>query len=182
MNDRILIDVDGVLADSTSQVLNAIHALTGLAFLPEHVTDWSYAEALGLTEEDERQAWELVGEDLDFPLYPGAVEAVADLALIADVVFVTSPHPAIPGWVNARDAWLDKHFGDVPVVHTNHKYLIPGRVLIDDKLSNVTEWAGANPEGVGILWGQPWNAGVGPLLRNVCRTSDWNVVRNLCRK
>lgn len=184
MPRRILIDVDGVLADMNSSMLAAIKEVTGHQFSPGDVTSWDYAEALGITPDEETRAWDILDQNLNFPEYPGARDAVRALKLMGlDVVFVTSPSHT-PNWVPERQRWLKKRFGDSSlIVHTKHKWLIPGVALVDDKPENVEQWAAEHPDGIGVLWAQPWNVSAIPTMRmNVCRTRDWNVVYNLLKR
>jgi 5'(3')-deoxyribonucleotidase len=179
---KILCDVDGVIADSNSHMLAAIALVTGRYFTREQITEWSYAKALGISQDDEDRAWQVMSERLEsVSPYRGAVEAVTEIAERGhDIVFVTAHHPLIPHWVHAREAWLHHYFGPAPrIIHTHHKYLISGDVLIDDKPSNVTAWAEQHPHGTGVIWAQPWNAMPMPGLLNVCRVGDWNVVAKL---
>ncbi len=178
---RVLVDCDGVVCNSDGAFRAALFNLTSQYYSAEDVTDWSYQKCLGLAEAEEALVWGEVGAHyLDFTPYPGAIEAVQGLIDAGhDVAFVTSPSPHIPEWTWWRNRWLDKHFTGVPVVHTDHKYLIGGDALIDDKFSNVAAWTGTHPRGLGILWAQPWNAGHRSLPVDICRTSDWNVVAKL---
>jgi 5'(3')-deoxyribonucleotidase len=77
---------------------------------------------------------------------------VRRLAEVHDVVFVTSPHMAIPEWTWARQRWLEKRFPGLAVIHTKHKNLIRGDAIIDDKFENVKTWI-HSAASAGWTWG-----------------------------
>ena len=153
---RILIDVDGVLADAVS------HA--GLAHA--EVTSYNHP---GLLEALKRP-----GFAADQPEYDGAVEGIR--ALGADVVFVTAPYQWNQTWAHDREGWLRERFPAAPVVHTAHKYLVKGDMLVDDNPEHLRAWVKANPYGIAILWSRPWNENdTGPWAR----TDSWLALRVL---
>lgn len=182
---RVLCDVDGVLADTTCVFLASLLDATGKHFYGDQVTSWDYKECLGISEAEEALAWECFEQyHIDYVQpSPGGVEFITDLRDAGhEVIFVTAPSKHVATWTWHRDRWLAEHFGaEIPVIHTEHKHLISGDVLIDDKSGNIINWAGANPKGLGILWNQPWNqrAGIsGPSWR-CARTNDWHVATRL---
>lgn len=146
MSERILVDVDGVLADFSQHVITRLRL--GAKLKRDDIDRW---DIFGLIEEKfsihhKKLALELM-EDITFwrrlPLMPGAKEGVA--ALIEggyEVVFVTSPWDSCVGWNVARWQWLEEHFDCKPhqLVITHAKYLVHGYTLIDDKVSHVEEW------------------------------------------
>jgi 5'(3')-deoxyribonucleotidase len=174
---RILCDVDGVICDFGSRYLDGVYAVTGCRFGPQDVTTWEHRDCLGISKEDDARVLAWVSNRLDFYEIPGAVDAVRALQCRHEVVFVTSPHSAIPTWAHERERWLNLRFPGTPVVHTHHKHLISGDVLIDDRTENVAGWLRAWPGGKGILWAQPYNAGQRP--GGMWRTNDWKEVSRI---
>lgn len=147
---RILLDVDGVLADFTSGVLNVINAHFDTAHKPEHVTRFDIAASLGLSPEQASWFKREIGSHAQFARklepYPGAVEGYARLAAVADVFIVTSPWNSNPTWTHDREWWLKKHFA-IPhsrVVHTSAKFLCAGDHLVDDKTEACVAWTDAH--------------------------------------
>lgn len=173
---RVLCDVDGVLADYTGRYLECLRLATGKCFSPAEITQWNYTDALGLTPEDEKATDEIFKRNLDLDEFPGAVEAVREIARWHQVIFVTSPSYHIPEWTYRRQAWLEQRFSGLPVIHTKHKEFIPGDVLIDDRPSNLRDWISAQQKGWGILWAQPYNA-KDYLGFRYYREDSWNGVR-----
>ena len=181
---RILLDVDGVVADLNSAFLDAVHDITGRRYQPEDVTDWEFTRCLDLLPHEEDLAWGLYAKEYqrDLQPLPGAQDAVARLEALGEVVFVTAPSSKVKDWVWHRERWIGGHFGPIPSVHTHFKHLVAGDVFIDDKWENIRDWSKANPRGLAILWSTPANAGQRlPESMNVCRTNDWNVAIRLVR-
>lgn len=157
---RILLDVDGPLADFVGAALAVVNELGATKYARSEVRDWDMDKLL---PQRLRQAfWERVtSAGFCAALRPvdGAVEVVADLRSKHEVFFVTSDMATCPTWAHERRGWLKEHFGVhfKSVVHTHAKYLVRGDVLVDDKPSHCEEWQEANPEGLAILWSMPHN-------------------------
>lgn len=173
---RVLCDIDGVVANYNQRYLECLRLATGRFHRPEEITTWEYRDCLKLTPEDEKATDEILKHNLDLDEFPGAVDAVRDIARWHQVVFVTSPSYHIPEWTYRRQAWLEKRFPGLPVIHTKHKELIPGDVLIDDRPSNLRDWIYAHHNGWGILWAQPYNANEAYGFRYT-REDSWDGVR-----
>lgn len=170
---RVLLDVDGVVADYANWYLQGVEYVTGRRYRPKDVRCWDFSKALGLTP-GEAAAVDRYNASRPLVLidpYPGALDAVKQLAAVADVVFVTSPSWTHRDWVYSREMWLRDRFLDIPTVHTNHKAVVSGDLMIDDRLENIVKWLEFNPGGHGILWAQPWNDGSYPDV--VVRTDSW---------
>lgn len=165
---RILVDVDGVLADYVGAILAGVNETLGTSFRHEDVTQWNISEALGIGSQTVRDF--AVSPDLVRGLEPirGAKEGFKMLDQTQYVYVVTCPGDT-PTWTSDREAWLWKHF-QFPrsrVVHTYCKHIIQGDMLIDDNVDNVRAWAAEHKYGVALLWDRPWNqrADVGRYTR-----------------
>jgi len=177
---RVLLDVDGVLADFVGSYLrhvNAIHAArVPTCYQASDVTQWDIDAALSISKDVAERASANMGqpgECLAIKPYASALGGVRMLREIADVRIVTSPFSSAT-WTHERERWLALQFGIAPteVSHTRDKTIVAGDALIDDKTSTLVAWQRAFPSGVAILWDQPWNqrdawSGV--------RTSSWDV-------
>jgi 5'(3')-deoxyribonucleotidase len=160
---RVLIDVDGVLADFIGAVLPIVERITGGRYIHEHVTHFDFSASLGLTKEHAAAVKRKIGETAGFAisLQPlgGAIDGVRRLRSIADVYVVTSPWNSNATWTHEREAWLKRWF-DIPhshVIHTSAKYVCLGDVFVDDKTEAVDEWRAAHPQGVAVQWSTPHN-------------------------
>lgn len=159
---KILLDVDGVIADCQAPIHLAAELHLGRPLPgPEHWHSFDFGESMRMTKSESRSfsAW-VVGTNLPWhiKLYPYAEVLVARLQAIGEVVFVTSPWDGFAQWIPARRHLLEP-FG-LGIVFTHDKHTVPGDVLIDDKAETVLR-----NRSRGILWDQPWNRGVDGLTR-----------------
>lgn len=134
---KLLIDVDGVLADFVGGVRRTLNlpadwAPTRFELQQDPLVGPRWKElcaaiaepgwCLGLHEFADTYA------DLCFKLITNGHE----------VQFVTSPWKSSPHWVAERTEWLQAFFGpDARVVFTSEKHLVKGDWLIDDKPEHV---------------------------------------------
>lgn len=175
---RVLLDVDGVLADFLSAAKQVVMDVTGRPLSELALQDWNIFRLYDKeTENKFYEVFKREGWCMSLAPYFRAQEGVellrkADL----DVYFLTSPMHG-RHWAYERAAWLMKHFGakNDHIIQTNAKYVCKGRVLVDDKPAHVENWQGAHPGGIGILWDRQYNQG----SHWKPRTNGWNVVREL---
>jgi 5'(3')-deoxyribonucleotidase len=179
---RLLLDVDGVIADFPQYYLDVVQAKFGVAHSVESITQWNIGEAIGLHPDRRdivREALQEPGVAMSLRAYPKSIKAVRKLQKMTDVFFVTSPLGS-PTWPYDRERWLKAHLhmGEDPrVTHTHDKYICNGDLFIDDKMEHIKAWKKHNPLGHAVLWAQPWNktwtmSGPTPDIR----TNDWNYV------
>jgi len=158
---RILLDCDGVLTTSfVDRVCEILRANNHDAH-PHHIEQWDIMKHFKIPKHAEETIYEKMeqkGVAFDFEPAPGAVEFVRELHTWADVYVVTSPMGG-KHWPHDRQRWL-KHWFDIPANHVlniKHKFVVKGDVLVDDKLSNLTEWHMEFPQGTPIFWRLPQN-------------------------
>jgi 5'(3')-deoxyribonucleotidase len=183
---RVLLDVDGVLADLLTPCLAVASELVGRELTAADLPDWHFESLLpapGMIKE----LWRRIGAYgvcRFLKPHPGAVEGVRALSEVADVYAVTAPLSANPQWTSEREAWLLQHFA-IPrnrVVHTSAKYVVSGAMLVDDKPAHVGEWAREHERGIPVLWEHPHTAShkFGYAVEHrVVRTRDWSALRTL---
>lgn len=160
---RALVDCDGILSDFIGGALATLNELYDTSFQREHVTEFDFTKALGMSAPAAAAAKRAIGSAVGFArhldVYPGAIDGMRRLHDIAEVYVVTSPWNSNPTWCHDREAWLDRHFG-IPharVIHTSAKHLIAGDVLVDDKTSTCEAWRAAWPSGTAVQFGTPHN-------------------------
>ncbi len=167
---RVLLDVDGVLADFTSAWIEAYMKCGGNRITESDVTDWDFDACVpraSSLREYIRSYTHAPGFATQLAPYPGAIKAVKRIMQVAHVAFVTSPLSSRT-WAHDRAEWLRNHFGDCTIVSTSEKHWVAGDLLIDDRADNVLKWLEHWPNGEGIVWERPWNAEY--QLR---QTTDW---------
>jgi 5'(3')-deoxyribonucleotidase len=177
---RILLDVDGVCANWTGAVADRIYKHSG-GEVAMDLTKWFRNADLPAAIRARVMAdMNAPGFCYGFDVLPGAKEAIGELrAAGCEVHFVTSDWNS-PTWVYDRNRWLVKHkLADAPrgVTYTPDKYVVKGDIFVDDKVSNVLEWREAWPNGIGIVWAQPWNAD----YRGMNRFNDWGLLLDIAK-
>jgi 5'(3')-deoxyribonucleotidase len=155
---RILLDVDGPLADFTTALCDALRRRGHDSVYPDKIQHWCLKESLGPAVEDVDDILCTKGFVRSLPWVEGAPFLIVALQAIADVVCVTSPWPS-KYWVPERVEWLSPwvHADDVLFVRSKRKALISGDVLVEDHPGIAAAWLDANPNGRAILVDRPWN-------------------------
>lgn len=158
MRNRLLVDVDEVLADFQTPMFEALFELYGRRLTPEDCDVWDCFSVMAPNERKgvfsiiEKPGW---CEGLKPK--PGAIDGIRRLREIVDVVAVTSHFPTSRTWVHERDNWLQGvfHFDRKHIVHTSSKFFIDGDAFLDDNPTHVTDWLSAHPRGLAMLWHIP---------------------------
>ena len=146
---RVLIDVDGVVADFQGLYTSLARHRFELSADADTYIDkyWDVGDSLGLTQAQKDTIEKCLNEPgvaANMDPFPSAIEAIKRLDEKYDVFFVTSHKRESPTWVFERENWLIHHFGNTlggKVVSTHYKYLVVGDVLIDDKKGHIDRWA-----------------------------------------
>lgn len=153
---RLLLDVDGVIANCASPVHRFAQKLLRRPLPgPETWTSWDHDTAMGLTAEESRDFHrEIKKSDVAFDIqfYENAEQTVEKLKQAFELVFVTAHWHYYPAWVPARDHLLEPF--NVPVVYTHSKNLVFGDYLVDDRASTIE----AGGPWRGLLFRRPWNS------------------------
>ncbi len=113
--------------------------------------------------------------------YPGAVEAVQEIAGYADVVIITS----VPGAaIHDRTDWLARHRIPCAELHvtTQSKHLIQPHcdVYIDDGPHNVQDLRNHTSATI-LIWDRPWNREERTTDAQVRRVYNWQEVVDFVR-
>lgn len=155
---RILMDVDGVVADLVGAVCAELEASDFGLRTPEDFVSYEFGKVL---TEGERKAitrsLAAPGFCSSIPWYPAGRMFVECLKEIGEVVAVTKPFAAGRTWAWERQQWLGPLVSQV--VHTGYKECVRGDVLIEDCTDHVAAWLNENELGWAILIDRPWNRG-----------------------
>jgi 5'(3')-deoxyribonucleotidase len=157
----VLLDCDGILSDFTRAALELVFEVTGRRYAASSITTWEVFDSLAQEREYQHEVYRILkgtGGCLSIPVYESALEGVAKLRELADIVVVTSPFKGSPTWAHERELWLEKHFQLEQVIHARSKERVHGDFFVDDKSEHVSDWlnywvrSGRDPEACGILW------------------------------
>ncbi len=160
---RILIDIDGVVADLNEAAASRLE-LRGseTARLAAHMRSargWSFTK--GLPKKDAALILGVLAEPgfyADLPVIPGARAALAGMRDAGhDVFFVTSPWLSNPTCASDKLGWVERHFGLVMAYRTviaGDKTVVTGDFLVDDK-PDITGCAA--PSWTQVFYTRPWN-------------------------
>lgn len=150
-----MVDVDGVLADFTGA------ALRGTSLKPENVKSWELFDQLNPEEV------KYVKDKLSSPYFwAHEIKPREDARGFGDrlsalgfdhIIVVTSP------WnqevIAARAEWMYKHFKNQfdALAFEKHKQCVPGDLLIDDGVHNLSAWAKVHGYEGAVCMAQPYN-------------------------
>lgn len=190
MTKTLLVDVDGVLIDFTTEFLRIANRLAGTNYVHADVTQWNLQDLPGLPEHS-KEIWKEVhrfGFAGSLLPYHGAQEGLEKLKELGDVYIVTSPLiPTMDAgpldgqtffFERVRSLWEHFRIPAKRIIFAEAKNLIRGDVFIDDKLLNVVNWSADHPYGMPVLWKQPYNEGQarpGMIHTNSWETLTWTI-------
>ena len=159
---RVLIDVDGVMADLVGVLAPMVDRK------PSDFTGYSFDKMLGRYELGLLEnAMAEEGFAAKLPWYPEARTWVSAMCEAKDIelLAVTAASPRRSRtWEYDRRLWLSDYFApsDVLFVPAQHKCLIEGDFLIEDNLATVRQWIERHPDGTAYLVDRSWNRGALP--------------------
>lgn len=160
--NRLLIDQDGVLADSMGSVTRTVKQELGVELCHYDVQDYWFKDMVVqpeyLLEVMKRPRF---FRELD--VITGAREAINRLREQYDVVVCTAPLKGSYDAETEKREWLAEHFdtelAETAIV-TEDKARVLGRVLLEDN-PHIDRFAGWQP----VMFHQPWNTQVTDLPR-----------------
>lgn len=169
-----LFDMDGTLADFDASMRLKLEALRAPGEDPQSDTtafeDVSYVRARRRLIKAQPGFWrELAPIPLGFQLLE---EARAQRFLCQ--ILSKSPRK-IPAAAGEKIEWCVRHVPDLPIVLSEDKGLVYGKLLCDDWPEYIERWLTWRPRGLVIAVAQPWNVGIDEKFsRNVVRFDGTN--------
>lgn len=132
---RLLIDMDGVMADIYQQAINFEFAESGRRIRLEDVQGKDEIVAFPNAKRHVREK----GFFRTAPVMPGAVQTITELHKHYEI-FVVSAAMEFPNSLEEKYHWLDEHFpfiGWQHIVLCGVKTVVQGDILIDDHYKNL---------------------------------------------
>jgi 5'(3')-deoxyribonucleotidase len=178
----IALDVDDVVADTSTAWVAAVNARHGMVLSVRDWTEWGLGNIYGDEIANKLYA-ELGIVDFYDRVVPctGAVEAIRELRGAGlRCIFVTREVDG-PGMSGRKWSWLQNHGLAGPEHRRDYfeaidKSVFRAELLVDDGLHNVLPF----PTG-GVLMTRPWNTSATDLPTKVQRASDWSGAMGLIR-
>lgn len=176
---RLGIDLDGVVADFHVGWMERYNAEFGAGLHHSQVVEWDGLERLThFRSLDEFWAWAQLGDRRifrDLPVFPGAVEAITELAAEYRIIIVSSKFDwAIPDTLE----WLAEHRILAREIHfVWDKTRVPCDVYLEDAPHNLEALVATRPGSVVCRMVQPWNR---PVVGAV-DVADWSQFARLVR-
>lgn len=182
---NIGVDIDGVLADQTREILQRINRRTGSHFRKRDVTSWNANLAgIDIEVEIEQSLQKDPGYVRRMQLIQGARVALDQLAKEHELVAITNRAGEM---LEVTEDWLKSKMLAVQHVKSTRgssKSQVNVDVLIDDNPNNIEEFT--SNSGAGILFSQPWNKSLAtdtlPDHPRVYRAANWQEVCSIIRK
>lgn len=183
---RILVDVDGVMADFVTPVVNLVNNELGTDYTAEDIDEWEVLDALDVPPRQRelvRKAICSPGFCRGFKVYPGVEKGLAKLRKFGRVIALTAPFES-PFWEYERRKWLQEELGfsKHDIMSGSGKEICDADFLIDDKPSNVINWQEEDfISRRGILLKQTWNVdAIGQTWHGMV-ANDWKHLVALIR-
>jgi len=170
---RILLDMDGVVADFMGPWLKQYNYLTGEKVTLNDIHGLNTKKYVG-DPFTLNKIKDSVGFIRNLPPLPGAIDGVETLHRLGhDVVFVSNGTNCPTSGHEKRD-WLKFYFSKLwqfpKLVLTYHKYLVKGDCLVDDHPRNLEN---LDPSCAPLLWHQKYNSNITGYT-GYTRIYDWS--------
>lgn len=170
MKKRILVDMDGVLADVYSRFFELHESETGERLTVADVAGLLEAEAF----QNQRKWVSASGFFRNLPVMPGSREVLRRLNDLYWII-VVSLATEFPYCLTDKQLWLHDNFPFISwqqIVFCGDKNIIKAEIMIDDHFKNLDHFKGRT-----ILFTQPHNM----LIRNSkhTRVSSWAEIEKL---
>jgi 5'(3')-deoxyribonucleotidase len=175
----ILVDVDGVVADLVTPILERVNKATNSSVKYDDITKFYFLDPKHkiLTKEQSevaRASFSEPGLVESLSVIPGSQEGIQKLRDLGhDIIWVTSPWKESKTWCWERTRWLKEHFDthSDDIIFASRKEKIPGKVFIDDRVKNVEAWQ-SKMGGAALLYDQPWNQDCNKVKRFTWQNID----------
>ncbi len=181
---NLIVDIDGVLADTLTTALDWFNYQWGTRFIPTDINKYNPTLTIyddsGIKSEISFADWMVVSiKDPDFHRdvkpFPGASKVLGEALM--DGWEITLATARAPETSILTTQWLS--WNEIPhhrLLHNANKYQLTGDLLIEDHLTNVMDWngwfKGKNPLRAALLIDTPYNQSQW-LPWPIHRVRDW---------
>lgn len=170
MKKRLLVDMDGVLADIYAQLIECEYQEHGIRHEMNNLNGKSEVDVF-------KKALDYIHSDGFFrnlPVMDGSVEILRQLNEKYELFIVTAAME-FPNSLTEKFYWLEEHFPFIhwkQIVMCGSKTVVKGDIMIDDHFKNLDYF-----EGQALLFTQPHN--ISGNDRNHTRVNSWYDVANI---
>ncbi|MDR3142567.1 MAG: 5'(3')-deoxyribonucleotidase [Tannerellaceae bacterium] len=164
---RILVDMDGVLADVYSQFLKLEADETGVLRNRDETNGKLESEAFPFYEKHVRSK----GFFRTVPVMKGSVEGLEYLNGKYEIIILSSA-TEFPQSLSEKELWLNEYYPFIDwtqMVFCGRKDVVSGDIMIDDHPKNLNFFPGEK-----IIFTQPHNIRL--IVPNCKRASDWDEI------
>jgi 5'(3')-deoxyribonucleotidase/uncharacterized membrane protein len=181
---KLVVDVDGVLTDQVTPVLERINRKFGTHYTKADINHWD--EPLPLAHTDIKTEIENSHLEPEFILglkpIPGAQKALADLSKYCEITIATQragvANKPTRQWLKNNRIPFDKYVN----TGSKQKGLVDGSILIDDYSNNILDFVRQGK--AAIVFTQPWNAN-DPVLsgvEHIQRAGSWDDIYEMVNR
>ena len=157
---RVLLDMDGVIADFMGKWLEMYNYLTNEKVKLQDIKSCNTSKWVG-DPYTLKKIKDSPGFIRGLEPMPGAIDAVTELHDKGHEIFFVSNGTNCPSSGHEKRDWLKYYFNHLwkhaPLVLTYHKHVVRGDCLVDDNPKN---FRGIHPATAPLLWHQPYNADI----------------------
>jgi 5'(3')-deoxyribonucleotidase len=171
MRQRIAVDMDDVIADTTQKRIDDYNDVFSRRLSKADFSGKRFVE--GIPEEHRPWAEVQIREPdifIDLPVITDSQEVLQHLSQDFDILIATAAME-IPTSFNAKFAWLERHFPFLDphyFIFCGYKSIVKADFLIDDSPSQLELFSGT-----GVLYSQPKNI----HEQRFSRVDSWQAVR-----
>lgn len=154
-----LFDIDGTLADFDGSMRPKLAALRSPGEDPE--AEATEHEEVPYMRERRRLIKGQPGFWRDLALIPLGFQLLEEARAQRFLCQILSKSPRkIPAAAGEKIEWCVKYVPDLPIVLSEDKGLVYGKMLCDDWPEYIERWLAWRPRGLVIAVAQPWNVGI----------------------
>jgi 5'(3')-deoxyribonucleotidase len=182
----IVVDIDGVLADQVTPVLETLNKKHGSKYIKKDIKQWD--QPLPLANTDIKTAIEISHHDPEFirnmKSIQGAPTIMRELSRYCRITIATNradeADQPTKQWLKLNNIPYDEYHN----TSVEGKGAAKGRLLIDDYPGNIENFLAAVPGRIAFIFSQPWNEQDETLIgvENVYRVSSWQEVLEKVRQ